>query len=152
MSLPIQHTYSAYRQDSCYWIIIFGCLRPLHRESRRVHIRQVFWLCSTLKRLPAFWQWPVACGYNGTYSCGTVGDFHSIPFLIASIANLTGAKIRINEWKTKFFLSFSEWKYLRRSQRYNKMRIDKEKCDFFYQKFAYFNETIYLCPRKFIIN
>lgn len=39
------------------------------------------------------WQWLVACEYNGTYSCGTVGDFHSIPFLIASIANLTTAKL-----------------------------------------------------------
>ena len=146
MSLPIQHTYSAYRQDSCYWIIIFGCLRPLHRESRRVHIRQVFWLCSTLKRLPAFWQWPVACGYNGTYSCGTVGDFHSIPFLIASIANLTSAKLRINEWKTKFFLSFSEWKQLRRSQRYNENANRQRKMRFFLSEVCIFQRNYLSLP------
>jgi len=40
------------------------------------------------------------------------------------VYNYSGAKIRISEKKTKFYLDFLERKYLRRSQSYKILKIE----------------------------
>ena len=68
------------------------CCAPVPYIERRrlVVIRQVFWLGSVSVRLPAVKKGSgrMLGGNKGTHSCETVGDSHSVPFLIALIRTL----------------------------------------------------------------
>jgi hypothetical protein len=62
------------------------------RLERKAGLLTLFHISGTF---PPLGSGVVARVHNGTHSCGTVGDLHLVPFLIASIANLCAAKLRI---------------------------------------------------------
>ena len=62
------------------------------RLERKAGLLTLFHISGTF---PPLGSGVVARVHNGTHSCGTVEDLHLVPFLIASIANLCAAKLRI---------------------------------------------------------
>lgn len=107
------------------------CLRPLHREVSAVLIKAgLLTLFHSQAPSRPCGQWLVLESYKGTHSCETVGDFHSVPLLIAFVANLN----------TFFMLQIYTFSVNLTS-----------KCRKIVEKFAQSDNNLYICSQNYSV-